>query len=939
MQEHEYKARDKTVQKMSRDGLREENLRNKEEKRITGRDMDTEVSRSEKKDELDFSKRRREHINEKRETEHPEQSSQKTIYSRESVLDEESEQDIDGKLDGEQVADESTAATKSAFRSESIRGQPRGERAYLETVADSRDLRKKKMVRDYASKERRKEKEASEESKTAKREAARYRETSEVAEESLDGFSEEIKGKSKRERVLKEQRKKSSRLSFGDESDGMVHGAGIGIRSSASAVKDAAATAAHWKTHEAEEDNAAVEGAHRAELAGESLARKSIYTRERLKQRREQSKRLKESVLDEAEKSRLMFESVYGNEAKKMVKKEAEQKRKSALQKLFQKKRYQKQYQAAKQSKKAKDAAITSAQKFTEKAKDAVKMIAAQNRGIFATVAIFGLIFVLIAASFTSCSASLQGASSAIISTSYSSTDEDIYAAENAYRALEEALNTQINQMESTHPDYDEYRYQIDEIGHNPYQLISYLTVKYGGFTYDEVAEEIESIFRQQYGITTDATRETVTETKTVRVGESLGQVVTSGYCNCPICCGIWSGGPTASGAYPTANHTLAVDASNPFVPMGTKVVMNGVEYTVEDTGAFARYGVQFDVYYDSHAAASAHGHQTWECYLADDNGSNEVEVTRIRDVDTLNVTLTSGNLMSICQDRLGFFQKELFSAYNDTKGNLQMFATPVDFNWYSSVTSYYGYRIHPISGANQLHNGMDIGAPEGTKVMAGLTGTVTTSAYNDSYGNYVVIKDSKGYELRYAHLSSRSVSAGASVTKGDEIGLVGNTGNSTGSHLHIELLKNGERLNPIFYLETGEGTGFGGNEYTSEAAQRLLEEAAKYLGTPYVWGGYSPSGFDCSGFVSYCLVHSGVRNTGRLTAQGLYNICTPVSQSEAQPGDLIFFTGTYDAGEPVTHIGIYVGNGQMIHCGHPVQYTSINSPYWQSHFYGFGRW
>ena len=90
----------------------------------------------------------------------------------------------------------------------------------------------------------------------------------------------------------------------------------------------------------------------------------------------------------------------------------------------------------------------------------------------------------------------------------------------------------------------------------------------------------------------------------------------------------------------------------------------------------FARYGVQFDVYYDNHASASAHGHQTWECYLADDNGSNEVEVTRTRDVDTLNVTLTNGNLMSICQDRLGFFQKELFSAYNDTKGNLQMFAT-----------------------------------------------------------------------------------------------------------------------------------------------------------------------------------------------------------------------------------------------------------------------
>ena len=578
---------------MSRDGLREENLRNKEEKRITGRDTDTEISRSEKKEELDFSKRRHERLKEEREMEQPEQSSRKPRYSREHVSDQDINSDMGEEVEIEgDISVENGENPKSAFRTESIRGQPRGERAYLETVADSRDLRKKKMVRDYAAKERRKEKETSREEKAAKRESVRYRETSEVMEDSLDKFHEEIKGKSKRERVLKEQRKKVSRLSFGDEGDGMVHGAGIGIRNPASAVKDAAVTAAHWKTHEEEDENAAVEGAHRAELVGESLARKSIYMRERLKGRREESRRLKESVLDEAERSRLIFETAYGNEAKDAVKREAEKKKKSALQKLFQKKRYQKQYQAARQSKKVKDAAITSAQKFTEKAKDAVKMVAAQNRGIFATVAVFALIFVLIAASFTSCTASLQGASSAIISTSYSSTDEDIYAAENAYRALEEALNTQINQMESTHPDYDEYRYQIDEIGHNPYQLISYLTVKYGGFTYEEVAEEIKEIFRQQYGITTDSTRETVTETKTVRVGESLGQVVTSGYCNCPICCGQWSGGPTASGAMPTANHTIAVDAANPFVPIGTHVVMNGVEYVVEDTGAFARYGV-----------------------------------------------------------------------------------------------------------------------------------------------------------------------------------------------------------------------------------------------------------------------------------------------------------------------------------------------------------
>ena len=119
-----------------------------------------------------------------------------------------------------------------------------------------------------------------------------------------------------------------------------------------------------------------------------------------------------------------------------------------------------------------------------------------------------------------------------------------------------------------------------------------------------------------------------------------------------------------------------------------------------------------------------------------------------------------------------------------------------------------------------------------------------------------------------------------------------------------------------------------------------MIQEAEKYLGVPYVWGGYSPSGFDCSGFVSWVINNCGNGwNVGRCTADELRSHCSQVSLSEAKPGDLIFFTGTYDAGEPVPHIGIYMGNGQMIHSGHPVQYTSINSPYWQSHFYGFGRW
>ena len=117
-----------------------------------------------------------------------------------------------------------------------------------------------------------------------------------------------------------------------------------------------------------------------------------------------------------------------------------------------------------------------------------------------------------------------------------------------------------------------------------------------------------------------------------------------------------------------------------------------------------------------------------------------------------------------------------------------------------------------------------------------------------------------------------------------------------------------------------------------------LITEAEKYIGYPYVWGGSNPNtSFDCSGFVSWALTQSGVCNTGRLGAQGLYNISTPVSSANARPGDLIFFIGTYDT-PGVSHVGIYVGGGKMLHCGDPIQYADINTSYWQSHFYAFGR-
>ena len=122
------------------------------------------------------------------------------------------------------------------------------------------------------------------------------------------------------------------------------------------------------------------------------------------------------------------------------------------------------------------------------------------------------------------------------------------------------------------------------------------------------------------------------------------------------------------------------------------------------------------------------------------------------------------------------------------------------------------------------------------------------------------------------------------------------------------------------------------------ETFATLIAEAEKYIGYPYVWGGSNPNtSFDCSGFVSWVLTNSGLCNTGRLGAQGLYNISTPVSSSNARPGDLVFFVGTYDT-PGISHVGIYVGGGVMLHCGDPIQYANLNSTYWQTHFYAFAR-
>lgn len=321
-------------------------------------------------------------------------------------------------------------------------------------------------------------------------------------------------------------------------------------------------------------------------------------------------------------------------------------------------------------------------------------------------------------------------------------------------------------------------------------------------------------------------------------------------------------------------------------------------------------------------------------------------------EVSILRVTLTVKTLEEIAQSHMTEEEKALFEMYTTTKGALQVFESPVDYYWYNYVSSYYGYRRNPITGNREFHRGIDIAVPDNSTVYATHAGTIVEAGYDAYYGNYVVITDDKGYTTKYGHLSTLNVSAGQTVRKGKIIGKTGNTGSSTGSHLHLECLYNGEYYNPYFYFLAGtqtmygETTGGSGatdldipSSYSDAQVAALIREAEKYLDMPYVWGGSSPStGFDCSGFVCWVFKNSGTYPLERTTANGIYNKCAHISPDEAQPGDIIFFQGTYNSGGPVSHVGIYCGNGIMIHCGDPIKYASINTSYWQSHFHSFGR-
>lgn len=602
---------------------------------------------------------------------------------------------------------------------------------------------------------------------------------------------------------------------------------------------------AHKKIYENEHENVGIEAAHRTELVAEGGLR-ALNHRRKTAPYRKVARLQKKTVKTRA---RAAYQQALHDNP---------QLRSNVFSRMWQKYRLKREYAKTARTARRTGQAAGKTAAVTKKAGGAVGRFASRHPALCLMATLLFLIVVLIFSLFSSCSSMGTGGIGAIAASSYTAEDQDINNAELVYTEWETDLQMQIDNAEADHPGYDEYRYHVGNIGHNPFELMGFLTASYQAFQYADVEAVLQELFAEQYSLEFVEEVETRTRTET-RTDPSTGEIY-------------------------------------------------------------------------------------------------EVEVTY--EWRILNVNLMAKSFTDVIAARMNAEQTQLFNVLMMTKGNRQYVSNVFgDTNWLPYVTSYYGYRVHPISGEKNYHKAVDIGMPQGTEILAGHDGVVTQAGEAGSYGLIVVLEgtmeDGRTLTTKYAHCSELLVSAGQEVKQGDVIAKVGSTGDSTGPHLHLEVLVDGQYLNPLYFANTGDHTGTnlipgsaGGPEIPAYPGApmgdgdyaALITEAQKHLGKPYVFGASGPNSFDCSGFVSYVLNQSGVASVGRSTAQGLFNMSTPVSRENAQPGDLIFFTGTYSAGTPVTHVGIYIGNGQMIHAGDPVQYANINTSYWTEHFYAFGR-
>ena len=460
-----------------------------------------------------------------------------------------------------------------------------------------------------------------------------------------------------------------------------------------------AAGMVHKQIYKNEHENVGVQAAHRAEIAGETGLR--CASRAHKLAPYNKVKRLQNRTVNAQAKAAYQKALAENPELKK-----------KKLAKAMYKKQLRRKYakaarEAQKKGKRAKKTAVT-----TEKI---VKEIAgAIKRHPVAALVIF-LIFLLIlfiASAFTSCTSIGAGSSGAFSSVSYLAGDIVIDQAELTYTEWETDLQLEINRMETIRSGYDEYRYDVDEIGHDPHVLMAYLTAVYGDFNSSQAESAMRSLFDSQYHLT--LTEEVERRTRTE----------------------------------PATDPT-----------------------THQQTTTNVAY-----------------------------------------DYKILNVKLTSVSLESVVSGHVNSEQRDACDTLLTTKGCRQYVKNVFgSTNWLSNVTSYYGYRVHPVSGVKDYHTGVDIGMPQGTVIRAGHDGVVTVAGNSGGYGLCVIIEGDtptgKTLMTRYGHCSQLLVAAGANVHAGDVIAKVGSTGTSTGPHLHLEVLLDGHYLNPLYFAETGDET------------------------------------------------------------------------------------------------------------------------------------
>ena len=495
-------------------------------------------------------------------------------------------------------------------------------------------------------------------------------------------------------------------------------------------AKDALSAKAHQSVRNADQDNnSGVEAAHFTEGSAEGAARAG--SRFQYGRKLRQYKKL-ERLEKKADKDAV--DSIFAERMKSDP-----QAGSNFFSRWRQKQAIKKEYAAAKAGAAAVENTAAGTAKaaqgtasMTEKAFQFVQ----SHSHIIIGIAAVGLLVLVIAGSVSSCSVLINGSGNVVLGTSYTAEDEDLKGVETDYTKLEDKLRKKIDRIETDHPGYDEYRYNLAEIGHNPYELASLLTVEFENYTRSQVQARLQSIFEAQYELKLVEKVEIRTRKET-RVGYSYNPITGTGH-----------------------TYTYQVTVQYEYKILNVTLLNRGVDYVARNSG------------------------------LTDDQ------------LQRYEVTL-------------------------ECRGN-----------------------------RDDLFAGIAFATPDG----AGSSGE-----YQD-------------YDIP------------------------------------------GEAL-------------------TDEKFRKMITEAEKYLGYPYVWGGSSPStSFDCSGFVSWVINHCGNGwNVGRQTANGLMGKCDIIPKSEAKPGDLIFFQKTYNT-SGASHVGIYVGNGMMIHCGNPISYASIETSYWRQHYYCMGR-